>query len=208
MKKTINKTIDKIKNLYWSTIPYDYRPHELWYKTKCLLWKRYKIVNPRYLPYTWTDKDNLLAHAMFEILSKFLEKECSPSIVDWYSEDIPHKINIEGRNRHVIDVMWELYTWWHQIYNKYYVKIEDELYALQGEHSPSLSECFFDDEDREGYKFFDMRQAFNKNNCLTKDDEKIYYRLVDSMRTFEYFTYEELQEKLHTIIEVRRYMWT
>jgi hypothetical protein len=109
---------------------------------------------------------------MFEILSEFLEKEFSPGVVDWYNEGLPHKINIEGRNRHVIDVMWELYTWWHQVYNKYYVKIEDELYDLQGKHSPSLSECFFDDENREGYSFFDMRKAFNKSECLTKKDEK------------------------------------
>jgi hypothetical protein len=190
--------IDKIKYWYWDVIPYDYRPSELWSKVKCFLWKRYKIVNPRYLPYTWCDRRELLAHAMFEILSNFVEKECSPGCVDWYHE-YAHKINIDGKEVFVRDEMQHLYDWWHKAYLKEYAEIEEHLWDLYTKFTPPIEKCF--EKDGKYYRL-DM------TNGLSEEDRKKHEMVVDSIKKFEIFIEEELQEKLHRIVNVRLSMWT
>src|SRR4030042_4189507 len=101
-----------IKQLYWKYWPYDYRPMELWYKIKCWCWHRYTTVKPRYLGHTWCDCDDLLSHTMFEILSRFIEKECSPGNVDW---------DYDNEHSTVRAKLQELYDWWHDYYNKQYI---------------------------------------------------------------------------------------
>ena len=81
-----------LKYAYWHTVPYDWRPGQIWCRLKCWAWKRYTTVKPRYLDHTWCDRCDLLPHMMFEILCDFVEKECSPGCVEWYGEH-GHKLD-------------------------------------------------------------------------------------------------------------------
>lgn len=189
---------DKIRDIYWWAIPYDYRPHELWYKLKCFVWYRYKIINPRYLPYTWCDRRELLMHSMFEILSDFVEKECSPGYVDWYHE-YAHKVNIDGKEVFVRDEIQHLYDWWHTTYLKEYAKIEENLWDLYGKYTPPIEKCFVPEGE---YYILDMSHG------LSEEDNKKRKMVLESIEKFEIFVEEEIQEKLHRIINVRLSMWT
>lgn len=96
----------KVQNIYHSIIPYDYRPSQLYYRAKCFLC-RYSTVKSRYLPHTWCDRDNLLFHTSMEILSEFLEKECSPGIVNWEADEWHSDAMREMRT---------IYKWYHEEY--------------------------------------------------------------------------------------------
>lgn len=122
---------DKICLFYWGMVPYDYRPGQIWYRFKCWLWKRYSTIKPRYLPHTWCDRVELLPHMMFEVLSQFIEKECSPGMVDWQKSG--HSVIVDGKEVNVRDEMQDLYDWWHQIYNKEYPERMKQIYA-ESEH--------------------------------------------------------------------------
>jgi len=122
MKKIWNKIVD----LYYGWIPYNWRPLEIWYKLKCYFWHRYTIVKPRYLGYLWTDRCELMPHTMFEILSEFIEQECSPGHIDWEASD--HKVDVHGEEVNVREEMQSLYDWWHNWYNKEYPQQMSKLY--------------------------------------------------------------------------------
>ncbi len=66
--------LDRWHDCYW-IIPYDWRLGQIWYKFSCRFWHKYSTVKPRTLGHTWVDRDNLLAHTSFEILSDFVENE-------------------------------------------------------------------------------------------------------------------------------------
>ena len=103
---------DKLFHWSYKVWPYRWRPRELWYRFKCRVWHRYTTVKPRTLPWhTWTDRSTLLPHCMFEILTQFIEGECSPGIIDW--EGSGHMIpGPDGNEVNVRTVMRELYDWW------------------------------------------------------------------------------------------------
>lgn len=119
--------MNKLLDIYYNLIPYDYRPSQLWYVLKCWAWHRYTTIKPRYLSHKWTDKVDVLPHIMFEVLSEFIEDECSPGWVEWYG-DYPHVIKVDGVDRNVRDEMQALYSWWHEKYNGSYPEIIDEIY--------------------------------------------------------------------------------
>jgi hypothetical protein len=82
-----------------------------WYQLKCWAWYRHSTVKPRWLGHTWVDRDELLAHCMFEILGQFLERECGPEgIVDWETEP---------KDAAALAEMRELWRWWTEEYLKY-----------------------------------------------------------------------------------------
>ena len=93
----------------------------LWYKLKCWAWHRYNTIKPRYMPHTWMDRDSLLEGCVFEVLSKFLEDECSPGCVDWYHE-YATKVDFEGKEIFLRDAWQKIYDWYH---NWYVPKSED-----------------------------------------------------------------------------------
>ena len=50
---------------------------------------------------------------MFEVLSQFIENECSPGPIDW--EASAHMVKVHGKEVNVRDEMQELYDWWHKV---------------------------------------------------------------------------------------------
>lgn len=112
---------DAIKYRYWSIIPFDYRPGNLWYELRCFLFKRYCTIKPRWLGYTWMDRGDLMPYLMFEVLCQFIEHECSPGCVEWYGEYGPKVIPgkpYEYTDRespeavYVMDELLALRDWW------------------------------------------------------------------------------------------------
>jgi len=94
---------DKIQYAYWGIVPYDWRPGQVWYRVACRLWRRHTTYKPRYLPHTWCDKDHVIVHMNFEILSRFVEDELIPGPVDWDADE---------EHRQAKAKMMELYEWW------------------------------------------------------------------------------------------------
>ena len=94
---------DKIQSAYWTIVPYDWRPKNIWYQVKCWAWKRHTTYKPRYLPHTWCDKDHIIVHMNFEILCRFVEDELIPGPVDWDADE---------EHRQAKAKMLELYNWW------------------------------------------------------------------------------------------------
>ena len=180
-----------LKHLYWK-IPYNWRLGQLWYRLKCYLWHRYTTVKPRHLDHTWCDRCDLLPHMMFEILSQFIEKECSPGHVEWYGE-WGHKID----GKYVRDEMQELYDWWHSIYNKAYHEEDEKLWKEVSKHRPSIEWVPLDD----GNFLWDQQWEH-------EEDKQLYRQHVDASIELEANMEKQLAENLHRIINIMPYMWT
>jgi hypothetical protein len=196
--------LEKIKDMYYHMIPYDYRPGELWYKLKCWAWNRYSTVKPRYLGHTWCDRRELLPHAMFEILSQFIEQECSPEIVDWKASG--HMVTVNGKEHNVRDEMQDLYDWWHKIYQIEYKETNDLLWKEAEKHNSNdkFEEITDDPEITEKYgKLYSWNHTFN-----TEEDKEIYNKCLDAIHKLENMQNADLEEKMHRLVKLTPYMWT
>ncbi len=193
-----NKYGEKIQEIYWSIIPYDYRPSQIFYYFKCLLFKRYNIVKCRYLDCRWHDRDTILAHTMFEILSQFIEKECSTDNIEWYGE-YGSKIIVNGKEKYVRDEMQDIYDWWHKKYNKEYPETEDIWWEKRLQYSPEMKYV----------------QSEVHKNCSTVEfiyktsDHKYHYQqILQIMNDLDQHIHKELQDYMHRIVNIMDYMWT
>ena len=177
---------DFIQYTYWKVFPYGYRPGQLWYRLKCFVWHRYTTVKPRQLDHTWRDRAGLMPYMIFEILSQFLEKECSPGIVDWEGSD--HRIMYGGHSRNVNDVMWHLYHWWHNIYLK---KNEHE----HGAYHKHFSENTLNDS------------VFNP--VWKSIEDRVHSdKLFNRGSKKEVAMIKQLNENLKYVVDLIPYMWT
>jgi hypothetical protein len=197
--KTKTNIIDRIKYAYWSVLPYEYRPGNLWYSFKCWAWKRHTTIKSRYLDHTWHDKTTVLPHCMFEVLSQFIERECSPGIVDWYCESFPHKITVNGEEKWVRDEMQDIYDWWHNQYNKAYTQQYDQYLEDLGKYGPD--ELLGDAVEKNGKIIgYELSKDY-------KDEEK-YDETSKGLRQLENKQREELKEYMHRLVNVVDYLWT
>lgn len=188
--------IDKIKHCYWQHWPYDWRPWQVWYRLKCFLWHRYTTVRSRYHGHTWCDKTELVPHAMFELLSRFIEQECSPGHVEWYGE-WGHKITVDGEEKYVRDEMQELYDWWHITWNGEVEEVNDMLWAEADKHSPVSMWAPYRDDLVEWKPEFD-----------TDEDKAIYKCCLRACNKLERIMDAALQERLHRLVNIITYLWT
>lgn len=179
-----------IKKVYYKILPYDYRPGQLWYKTKCFCWHRYTTVKPKDLGHTWCDRDHLLVETMFTILSDFIEQECVEGPVQWYHEN-SHTVKVNGVEVLAIDEMLALYNWWHLKYKKAYKEIEeawwDKAFAIER-------------NDKDDYSF--------EHRFKNPEDKELHSFYVRRAMDMEVLVDEELQEMLKRLVNVRRSMWT
>ena len=164
-------------------IPYNYRPHNIWYNIKCFLWHRYSTIKPRYLGHTWCDVTDLLPHMVFELLSKFIEGEADQ--IEWYGE-YPHMVD----DKNVRDIMQDLYDWWH---NQLHEAVADILYKEMKKHTPI---SVFNDED-----WFDPKYK-------TPEDKVIYKRLSNALNKLEVLYDNDLEIRMIQLVKIRRYLWS
>lgn len=171
-----------------------------WFRSvKNWLMKPYTTIKPRYLGHGWCDHVELLPHLMFESLSIFVEKECSPGCVEWYG-DLAHKVVVDGQEKYVRDEMQELYDWWHNTYIPYTKgesNKEKEIYQEIDDLSIDLShnlKLLFD--------------TLNTPKEKRSEKEKRYFELLDELNNYEVYMTQQLDERLHRLINIRRSMWT
>jgi hypothetical protein len=128
---------------------------------------------------------------MFEVLTRFIERECSPGHVDWYSESA-HKIIVDGEERFVRDEMQELYDWWHGWYHDESLKDEKVLWDLVGRHAP-LS-WLHNGEWNPQYASEEDRRAHDEGMDLIQD----YHDTKEA----------ELLKRMHRLVNLMPYLWT
>ena len=141
--------------------------------------KRLKITT---LDKGWHDKDEVLLHAAFQLLTDFVEGERPEKIVDW-DFDEQHKVAWAEIN--------SLYKWW----TKTRPNRRSPLDAKKLKRPP--------------FKFkkipgSDMREL------VTPDRKKYaaYYQALEEHVRLEKEWYEEDQRNLHRLIEIRGFLWT
>ncbi len=207
-KRRQETLVERIKYKYWGIVPYNWRPGQMWYRFTCWGWKRYTTVKPRYLTHTWSDRTELLPHMMFEILSDFVENECSPGIVEWYGE-FGNKIEVNGKEVYARDEMQELYDWWHEIYRKEYKEVNEMLWAEAHKHSPIDWDEEIEPDDEAHEVFPNAKVLYEwKQEFKTEEDDEIYTRCLNGLNKLEKMQDEELEENMQRLVKLRMYLWT
>jgi hypothetical protein len=190
--------ITRIKYKYWEIWPHYLRPMTLWYNFKCWAWHRYGTVRCRRLPHTWSDRRTILLHASFQILTDFIDKECSPGHVEWYGES-PHQVEVDGVMENVMDEMLELYRWWNTVHEKEYPAKMDELWKTAEQYSPGMKSIPI--EDRPG--FYELKMIY------VDDEQRDAYRAItNEINETERLMDEKAEEMLKRLAAVRLWMWT
>lgn len=159
---------------------------ERWYWLKCYLWRKHNHVRIRTLPVTWSDRTEILPHAMFQVLSDFMEKEKPGERIDWsWNEE----------HAHVWKEMNELYEWWHNTYLPFDPwkaapipeDVEPNVRIKEMEDGRRLTEVLSwgSQEHETAYKL-----AWEKHREAEEDMER------------------QLEENSIRLIRIRRYLWT
>jgi hypothetical protein len=192
LREEFFEKIYPVLDLYWTILPYDYRPGNIWYKFACWAWRRHTTVKPRTLPHTWCDRSDVLPHMMMEILTQFVEKECSPGYVEWYGEG-SHKITHNGHEWNVRDMMQHIIDWWSQVYLKKDTDARWEFMAAHTVEKDNIVKNILCHDPKD----WDSEENFNKWELMTKRSRK-------KMEKME----EALDENLVLIIKMRHSLWT
>lgn len=206
IRKRLEKVTDAIRHKYYDIVPHDWRPHQIWYRLKCRLFKRYTTIKCRYMPHTWMDRTAVLPHTMFEILSRFIEEECSPGHVEWYGE-WGHKITVDGQEKYVRDEMQHLYDWWHQVYNKEYEEVNDILWKEIYKH-PSTRDTIPVDADDNEVEEDDAEWFRWEPEFPTEEDKEIHDCCLHAVNKLERMQDAKLQEMMHRLVNLTPYLWT
>ncbi len=197
MKETL---WDKVKYKYWEILPYDYRPSQLWYYTKCKLWKKYNQVTVKHLPPTWVDRDYLLHGVMFQVLEDFIEKECTSGSTDWYSKDCPLTVKVHGVEVHARDEMTQLLKWYKTKFLGSYEKIRDDLTDRFLASAPPHIEKEITINGETYIEWSDGE--------ISEEQRKHYLFLMDLSTYTDQRIAEELESMLIRLVKVRPFMWT
>lgn len=197
---------NKIRYKYYDVIPYDWRPSQIIYYLKCVLWKRYTVIKGRYLSYQWTDRVEVLPHTMMEILSQFIERECNPEIIDW--EASGHIVEVNGVIKNVRQEMQDIYDWWHNVYNKEYHKKTEKLWVEIQQHSPENEDVPLDSDfnpigNKKEAVCFEWKQTF-----ANEEDRQIYNERFNALHELDKEMEDKLDEMCHRLINIRKYLWT
>jgi hypothetical protein len=141
--------------------------------------KRLKIAT---LGKGWHDKDEVLLHAAFQLLTDFVEQEHPEKIVDWDADEL-HK-SAWGEIK-------SLYKWWKKTRPKRRSPLDDK----------KLNRPPFKLKKIPGS---DMREL------VTPDKKKYaeYYQALEEHTLLEKEWCEEDQRNLHRLIEIRGFLWT
>ena len=130
----------------------------------------------------WHDKDEVLLHAVFQLLVDFVEKECPDKLVDW-SSDEAHRQAWKEINR--------LYHWWKDIRPTRCSLLEDNKISRPPLKKKKIS----------GSEYHEIIQPDRKKYSK-------YYAALRRHVRLETRWFEEDQLNLHKLIEVRKFLWT
>jgi len=171
-----------------------------WYSFKCRYIKKYSTVTPRSLDRgDWVDSRDLVPHAMFEILSQFVEEECGPDCyVDWKRSG--HTVTVVGEEVNVRDEMQCLYEWW-PTYLEDIEHTHDEWHEFREAHSKHIDEPIINEDGPiTSYKWV--------IEWDTDDNEKRANELFKDGENKERVLSEKLQDNLHRLVNIIPFLWT
>jgi hypothetical protein len=131
------------------------------------------------------DRDVLLAHTMFEILSKYVEKELGEEKELYEERD---EINNQLR---------ELYKWWNGYYNHQYELDCGAIWSEAEKHIPISEWEEFDDG------VFEWCPQWSSD-----DDRNEYNQAMAKLSRLEESVQSELLENMHKLVNLSPWMWT
>lgn len=73
-----------------------------WYWLKCRVWHQYNVIRIKTLSPTWQDRDRVLLHAAFQILTDFVDRE----------HPFDHFDVMRSQNKDDWEEVLGLYAWW------------------------------------------------------------------------------------------------
>lgn len=145
----------------------------------CIIMKYLKI---KTLEKGWHDKDEVLLHAAFQLLTDFVEQEKPEETIDWNADELHRNAWKEIRS---------LYKWWKDIRPARISPLDDEELAsppLEFKKIPGSEFCEMVEPDKEEYAE--------------------YYRALEEDGRLEAQWEEEDQRNLHRLIDIRGFLWT
>lgn len=130
----------------------------------------------------WHDKDEILLHAAFQILTDFIKQETLAAIVDWNADELHKKAWKEIKS---------LYKWWKEIRPSRTSPLDDKNLI-----APPLK--------------FKKIPGSHLSEMVEPDKKKYaeYYQTLEKHRKLETKWNEEDQRNLHRLIEIRGFLWT
>jgi hypothetical protein len=130
--------------------------------------------------------DELLAHAMFEILSRYVEKEMD--FIDWDYND---------EHRHAKSEIMSLYHWWHDNYNKSYIEDGLRFWAETHKYMPEIT-----------WKPCNDLCVEMVTTWKNPEDEKKYRELMDESIALDAKHEAELKANMIRLITIKQYLWS
>lgn len=119
-QSTLWKLQTVVKYVYWSIIPFKWRPSNILYRVKCGLWHKYTTIKPRTLGHTYVDKSELIPHLIFECLCRFVENQIDD--VDW---------TWSLQQREARQTFMDAYEWWNNVYLKFLHEEDPKIWVEQ-----------------------------------------------------------------------------
>lgn len=101
--------------------------HNTIYYIKCRLWHRWNVIRIKSLPPTWNDRDQVMLHAAFQVLTDFIEREDTwQTPQEVYDDYIECGQDVAQGRRDVRAEINSLYEWWRDRQNDYGDRKEDD----------------------------------------------------------------------------------
>lgn len=169
--------------------------YKIGYKLRCIF-KPHNVLTISNLPRTWIDRDEIMFHAIFQILVDFVELE--QPFISWDNRVSGRLTDIEKMRAYV--------DYW------YGPNSPDEL-----DLSPKEKER---EEERRAHDFQVYKEIlylyeWYKNRCFEFDDSK-YLQYVTKEKLITYSELYDIESKhelvcdvmLRRVLAIRRYLWT
>ncbi len=151
-------------------------------------WNKHHVIKINSLAPGWTDMDEVLIHAMFQILCNFIEEEKPATVIDWTSDESTAKAWVE---------IQALYHWWKNERPKRVDPITDDSVPR-----PEISRGHFDAQ-KDAYVVRDFGSLF-------KDPEykRLWKQKSDESSAWEKCCHEEDTAMMRRLIDIRDFLWT
>jgi hypothetical protein len=130
----------------------------------------------------WQDRDEIVLHAVFQILVDFVEQEKPDEIVDWNADDTYKQAWRE---------ICELYKWWKTKRPARKSPLDDKRLKV-----PPI--------------IFEDIPGTDHKKMVAPDKKKYaaYYKALEKHWQQEKEWHDQDQQNLHRLIEIRPYLWT
>jgi len=130
----------------------------------------------------WHDKDEVMLHAVFQLLADFMEQESPDKRIDW---------NHDALHRRAWKEIRDLYKWWTRTRPSRRSPIDNKTIT-----EPSLRF-----ETVTGTKF---------RRVVSPDKKKYaaYFRALKQHTRLERKWHSEDQRNLHRLVDIREFLWT